>query len=103
MWSTRVHEYDKEGDLLNDYRFVYKELPLYDFVCAPNGRVAFTGSTSGFGEDGVEPGELYRVLLSLGTAELGDTDATMLRERIPGREQRGSGRRQCHTRQNLDA
>ena len=91
MWGTRVHEYDTKGNLLNDYRFVYNELPLRDFVCAPNGRVAFTGSSFGFGEDGVEPGELFRVLLSLGAAEPGDTEATMLREKIPGREQRALG------------
>ena len=91
MWTTRVHEYDKEGNLVDDYRFVYNDLPLRDFVCAPNGRVAFTGRSARFGEDAVEPGELYRVLVSLGSAELGDTEATMLRDRIPDLEQRAQG------------
>ena len=91
MWTTRVHEYDKEGNLVDDYRFVYNDLPLRDFVCTPNGRVAFTGRSARFGEDGVEPGELYRVLVSLGSAEMGDTEATMLRERIPDLEQRAQG------------
>ena len=88
--NVRVQVYDGEGNLLDEYRFLYNELPLRDFVCAPNGRLAFLGSTLGY-EEAAEPGALHRVLLSLGFAEIGDTAATMLRERIPDREQRSLG------------
>ncbi len=88
IWTTRVYRYDWEGNLVDEYRLLYNGLPLRDFVCAPNGRLAFTGNGVRMGEEGVEPGELFRTLLSLGSAELGDTATTTLRERIPGREQR---------------
>ncbi len=91
IWTTRVYVYDGEGNLVDEYRLLYNGLPLRDFVCAPSGRLAFTGNSVRLGEEEVEPGELHRRLLSLGTAELGDTDATTLRERIPGREQRFLG------------
>ena len=88
IWTTRVYVFDKEGNLVDEYRFLYNGLPLRDFACAPSGRLGFMGSSVGIGEEGVEPGELFRALLSLGSAELGDTATTTLRERIPGREQR---------------
>ena len=91
IWTTRVYVYDSEGNLVDEYRFLYNGLPLRDFVCAPSGRLAFTGNSVRLGEEEVEPGELHRVLLSLGSAELSDTAATTLRERIPGREQRSMG------------
>ena len=91
IWTTRVYEYDKEGSLVDDYGFLYNGLPLRDFVCAPNGRLAFTGNSVRMGEEVVEPGEVHRVLLSLGSAEMGDAAATTLRERIPGRERRSMG------------
>ena len=89
--NARVYLYDWEGDLLDEYRFLYNGLPLRDFVCAPNGRLAFTSNSLRMGEEEVEPGALHRVLLSLGFAEIGDTAATTLRERIPDREQRSLG------------
>ena len=88
IWSTRVYVYDVEGNLVNEYQFRYNGQPLRDFACAPGGRLGFMGSSVGMGEEGVEPGELFRALLSLGTSELGNTATTTLRERIPGREQR---------------
>ncbi len=91
IWLARLHQYDWEGNLVDEYRFLYNGLPLRDFVCAPNGRLAFTGNSLGMGEEEVEPGEVHRVLLSLGFAETGHTAATTLRERIPGREQRSLG------------
>ena len=86
--TTRVYVFDGEGNLVNEYRFLYNELPLRDFVCTPGGRLGFLGSSVGIGEEGVEPGELFRALESVGTAELGDTATTTLRQRIPGREQK---------------
>ncbi len=86
IWSTRVYVYDREGNLVDEYRFLYNGLPLRDFVCAPNGRFAFTGNSVRMGEEGVEPGELFRTLLSLGSAEMDDTSGTTLREQIPGPE-----------------
>ena len=83
IWTTRVYVFDKEGNLVDEYRFLYNGLPLRDFACAPSGRLGFMGSSVGIGEEGVEPGELFRALLSLGSAELGDTATTTLRERIP--------------------
>ena len=91
IWTTRVYMYDKEGNLLNEYRFLYNGLPLRDFACAPGGRLGFTGNSVRSGEEGVEPGELFRVLLSLGSAELGQTATTTHRERIPGNERRYLG------------
>lgn len=91
IWSTRVYVYDYEGNLVDEYRFLYNGLPLRNFACAPNGRLAFTGNSVRMGEEEVEPGELHRVPLSLGFAGMGDTAATTLRERIPGREQRSLG------------
>ena len=88
IWTTRVYVFDKEGNLVDEYRFLYNGLPLRDFACAPSGHLGFMGSSVGIGEEGVEPGELFRALLSLGSAELGDTATTTLRERIPGRKQR---------------
>ena len=88
IWTDRVYVFDGEGNLVNEYRFLYNGLPLRDFGCAPSGRLAFMGSSVRMGEEGVEPGELYRELLSLGSAELGDTATTTLRERIPHSEQR---------------
>ena len=85
--TDRVYVYDGNGDLLNEYRFQYNGLPLSDFGCAPGGRLGFTGSSVRMGEEGLEPGDLYRELVSLGSAELGDTATTTLRERIPGGEQ----------------
>lgn len=89
--NVRVNLYDGEGKLVDEYRFLYNELPLRDFGCAPNGRLAFTGPSRRGGEEGIEPGEPHRMLLSLGFAELGDTATTMLREGIPDREQRLMG------------
>ena len=86
--TTRVYVYDGEGNLVDEYQFRYNGLPLRDFACAPGGRLGFMGSSVGMGEEGVEPGELFRALLSLGTGELGTTATTTLRERIPGREKR---------------
>ena len=43
------------------------------------------------GETGAEPGDIIRELLSLGSAELGDTVAATLRERIPSSEMRYLG------------
>ena len=88
IWTDRVYVFDGEGNLVDEYRFLYNGLPLRDFGCAPSGRLAFMGSSVGIGEEGVEPGELYRELVSLGSAELGDTATTTLRERIPHSEQR---------------
>ena len=88
IWSTRVSVYDGAGNLLDEYQFRYNGLPLRDFACAPGGRLGFMGSSVGMGDEGVEPGELYRELLSLGFAELGSTATTTLRERIPSSEQR---------------
>lgn len=68
IWSTRVYVYDGEGNLVDEYQFRYNGLPLRDFACAPGGRLGFMGSSVGMGEEGVEPGELYRELLSLGFA-----------------------------------
>ena len=87
IWTDRVYVYDGNGDLLNEYRFQYNGLPLSDFGCAPGGRLGFTGSSVRMGEESLEPGDLYRELVSLGSAELGDTATTTLRERIPGGEQ----------------
>ncbi len=86
--NVRVHLYDGEGNLVDEYRFLYNALPLRDFACAPNGRLAFTGNSLPGGDEGVELGELRRELLSLGFAEPGDTARTMLREGIADREQR---------------
>ena len=88
IWTQRVYEFNGEGNLVDEYRFLYNGLPLREFACAPGGRLGFLGRSVGIGEEGVEPGELFRVLESLGTAELGDTATTTLRERIPGSEQR---------------
>jgi hypothetical protein len=88
IWSTRVSVYDGEGNLVDEYQFRYNGLPLRDFACAPGGRLGFMGSSAGMGDEGVDPGELYRELLSLGFTELGSTATTTLRERIPSSEQR---------------
>lgn len=88
IWTTRVYVFDGEGDLVNEYRFLYNGVPLRDFACAPGGGLGFLGSSVGMGDEGVEPGELYRELLSLGSAELGSTATVTLRERIPSSEQR---------------
>lgn len=89
--TTRVYVYDGEGNLVDEYRLLYNGLPLRDFACAPNGRLAFTGNSLRMGEEEVDPGELHRVLLSLSSAELGDPAATTLRERISDREQKTMG------------
>ena len=89
--NARVYLYDWAGDLLDEYRFLYNGLPLRDFVCAPNGRLAFTGNSHRMDEEGVEPGAVHRVSLTLGFVEIGDTAATTLRDRIPDREQKSLG------------
>ncbi len=86
--TDRVSVFSKEGELLDEYRFLYNGLPIREFSCAPNGRLGFAGSSVRMGETGAEPGDIIRELLSLGSAELGDTAATMLRERIPSSEVR---------------
>ena len=91
IWTQRVSAFSKDGELLDDYRFLYNGLPIRRFSCAPNGRLGFAGSSVRMGETGAEPGDIFRELLSLGTAELGDTAATMLRERIPSSEERYLG------------
>ena len=73
IWSQRVYVFDGEGNLVDEYRFLYNGLPLREFGCAPGGHLAFLGSSVQMGGEGVEPGELYRELVSLGSAELGDT------------------------------
>ena len=88
IWTDRVSVFSKEGELLDEYRFLYNGLPIREFSCAPNGRLGFAGSSVRMGETGAEPGDIIRELLSLGSAELGDTAATMLRERIPSSEVR---------------
>ena len=91
IWTDRVSVFSYEGELLDDYRFLYNGLPLRRFGCAPNGRLGFLGSSVRTGNEGAEPGDLIRELLSLGTAALGDTAATMLRDRIPASEIRHLG------------
>ena len=86
IWTDRVSVFSGEGELLDDYRFLYNGVPLRRFGCAPDGRLGFLGSSVMMGEEGAEPGDLIRELLSLGSAELGDTVATMLRNRIPSSE-----------------
>ena len=89
--TQRVSVFGIDGDLVDDYRFLYNGLPLRKFGCAASGRVAFTGSSVGVDEEGVDPGELYRELVTVGSAQWGDTVATTLREGVPSSEQRYLG------------
>lgn len=91
IWTDRVSVFSGEGELLDDYRFLYNGVPLRRFGCAPDGRLGFLGSSVGTGDEGAEPGDLIRELLSLGSAELGDTVAAMLRDGIPSSEIRYLG------------
>lgn len=91
IWSARISVFSGDGELSDDYPFLFNGLPLRRFSCAPNGRLGFAGSSVGMGETGAEPGEIFRELLSLGSAELGDTVAATLRERIPSSEMRYLG------------
>jgi len=91
IWTDRVSVFSGDGELLDDYRFLYNGVPLRRFGCAPDGRLDFLGSSVRTGEEGAEPGDLIRELLSLGSAELGDTAATMVRDRIPSSEIRYLG------------
>ena len=90
IWTQRVSVFDDEGDLVNDYGFLYNGLPIRRFACAPNGHLIFTGDSDRTVE-GLASEELYRQLMTLGWVELGDTAATTLRERIPGAEVRYLG------------
>ena len=90
IWTQRVSVFDDEGDLVNDYGFLYNGLPIRRFACAPNGHLVFTGDSDRTVE-GLASEELYRELMTLGWVELGDTAATTLRERIPGAEMRYLG------------
>ncbi len=93
--TQRFSIYDGAGNIVDERRFLYNGLPLRGFACAPNGRVAFLGNSVRMGEEGLEPGELFRELLSLGTARIpdprGDTVTTTLRERIRSSEYRYLG------------
>jgi len=91
IWNARVSVFGTDGELLDDYPFLFNGLPLRRFSCAPNGRLAFAGSSVRMGETGAEPGDMFRELLSLRTAELGSTEAVTLRERIPSSEMRYLG------------
>ena len=91
IWTARISVFSGDGELSDDYPFLFNGLPLRRFSCAPNGRLGFAGSSVGMGETGAEPGEIFRELLSLGSAELGDTVAATLRERIPSSEMRYLG------------
>lgn len=91
IWTARISVFSGDGELSDDYPFLFNGLPLRRFSCAPNGRLGFAGSSVGVGETGAEPGEIFRELLSLGSAELGDTVAATLRERIPSSEMRYLG------------
>lgn len=91
IWTARISVFSGDGELSDDYPFLFNGLPLRRFSCAPNGRLGFAGSSVGIGETGAEPGEIFRELLSLGSAELGDTVAATLRERIPASEMRYLG------------
>ena len=91
IWTARVSVFSGDGELLDDYPFLFNGVPLRRFSCAPNGRLGFAGSSVWMGETGAEPGDIIRELLSLGSAELGDTVAATLRERIPSSEMRYLG------------
>lgn len=52
IWTTRVYVYHYDGSLVDEYRFLYNGLPLRDFACAPNGRLAFTGKQCPRGRGG---------------------------------------------------
>ncbi len=91
IWTARISVFSGDGELSDDYPFLFNGLPLRRFSCAPNGRLGFAGSSVRTGETGAEPGEIFRELLSLGSAELGDTVAATLRERIPSSEMRYLG------------
>lgn len=90
IWTQRVSVFNDEGDLVDDYRFLYNGLPIRRFGCAPNGRLGFTGD-SDHTVEGLPSEELYRELMTLGWVELGDTVATTVRQRIPGSEARYLG------------
>ena len=89
--TQRVSVFGTDGDLVDDYRFLYNGRPLRELGCAPSGRVAFTGSSAAMGEDSRDPGELYRELVTVGSTQLGDTVPTTLREWVPSSEQRYLG------------
>ena len=91
IWTARISVFGGDGGLLDDYPFLYNGLPLRRFSCAPNGRLGFAGSSVRTGETDAEPGDIFRELLSVGSAELGDTAAVTLRERIPSAEMRYLG------------
>ena len=91
IWTARISVFGGDGELLDDYPFLFNGLPLRRFSCAPNGRLGFAGSSVRMGETGAEPGDIIRELLSLGSAELGDTVTAKLRERIPSSEMRYLG------------
>ena len=86
IWTARVSVFGGDGELLDDYPFLFNGQPLRRFFCAPNGRLGVAGSSVGMEETDAEPGEIIRELLSLGSAELGDAATRTLRERIPSAE-----------------
>ena len=52
IWTARVSVFSDEGELLDDYPFLFNGLPLRRFSCAPNGRLVFAGIQRQDGRDG---------------------------------------------------
>ena len=86
IWNVRVTGFSGEGDLVLDYPFTFEGLPARDVGCAPNGRLVFAGSGTGADELGIQAEEVYREAVPLAFAEQGNTEATVIREGIPGAE-----------------
>ena len=85
--TRRVTVLGGDGGILEDYPFVFEGLAADEIGCSPNGRLAFTGSGTELGDTALEPGTIRRGIVSLGFAERGDTEITVLREGIPDTEQ----------------
>ena len=84
--NRRISVFDGEGSLSTEYPMAYNELPLRDVACAHGGHLGFLGFSVRKAEEGVEPGELYRELVSVGAADLGSEATMTLRDEIPHRE-----------------